>query len=263
LKRLEARSGGRLGVAVVDTGAKREIQYRYEERFPMCSTFKLLAVGAVLTRVDQGKDRLDRNVRFLKTDLVGYSPVTEKHAGGEGMTLKMLCEAAMTQSDNTAANLILASLGGPSGVTQFARTLGDDKTRLDRIEPELNECVPGDPRDTSTPVAMLRDLQKLALGGVLSPASKHQLTEWLVANQTGDARLRAGLPVRWRVGDKTGTGRRGTANDVAITCPPNRVPILISVYLTGSSLDGDERDQLIAAVGHLVGAWSGANGQTR
>jgi beta-lactamase class A len=269
LAAIEHKSGGRLGVAVLDTGtAQSSITHRGDELFPMCSTFKLLAVGAILTRVDAGKEQLDRRITFTAQDLVTYSPITKQHVGGPGtassgttssattkggMTLAEICAAALEYSDNTAANLLLASLGGPSGVTAFARSLGDSVTRLDRTETSLNEALPGDPRDTTTPSAMLGNLRKLALGDQLSAASRDQYIRWLRANTTGDTRLRAGLPKDWTIGDKTGSGDRGTANDVAIAWPPNRAPVLIAAYLTGTTVSPDQRNATIAAVGRAVG----------
>ena len=254
LAKIERESGGRLGVAVLDTLTGARSGHRSDERFPMCSTFKMLAAGAVLSRVDAGKERLDRRIRFEAHDLMAYSPVTKDRVGGDGMNVSELCEAAMTWSDNTAANLLLASMGGPAGLTEFARSIGDTTTRLDRIEPELNEAVPGDLRDTTTPAAMLGNLRTFVLGTALSEASRDQLTRWLVANKTGDARLRAGLPKGWRVGDKTGSGERGTANDVGIAWPPNRAPVIVTAYLTETSGTGGQRDAALAAVGRAVAA---------
>jgi beta-lactamase class A len=170
------------------------------------------------------------------------------------MSIRELCAAAITLSDNTAGNLLLASIGGPAGLTAFARTLGDDMTRLDRIEPDLNEALPGDPRDTSTPMAMLSNLRLLVLGSALSRPSRSQLTEWLVLNKTGDKRLRAGIPTGWKVGDKTGSGARGTTNDLAIIWPQQHAPVLVSVYLTGATQDDDQRNAIIAAVGKNIAA---------
>jgi len=226
--------------------------YRQDEHFPMCSTFKLLLAGAVVARVDAKQEELGRRIRFGKSDLVTYSPTTEKHVGGEGMTVAELCEAAVTLSDNTAANTLLATLGGPEGLTAYVRKLGDATTRLDRNEPTLNTAEPGDVRDTTTPQAMLADLQHLALGDVLTPASRDVFIGWLVANKTGDTRLRAGLPKSWRIGDKTGTGARGTANDVAIAWPSGRAPILIATYLTGSTADEAGRSATLAGVAKAV-----------
>ncbi|MBB4003138.1 class A beta-lactamase [Aurantimonas endophytica] len=258
LAEIEDGLTARLGVAVLDTETGRRWTRRGNERFPMCSTFKAIASGAVLARVDAGEEDLGRRIVFAKSDLVPYSPGTETRVGGEGMTLAELCEAAVTLSDNTAANLILESLGGPSAITAFARSLGDAETRLDRIEPELNEATPGDPRDTTTPDAMVTSLAALTLGGSLSAASTRQFTDWMLANKTGDTRLRAGVPRDWRVGDKTGTGAYGTANDIAILYPPNRKPMIVSVYITETEATIDDRNAAIAAVGQAVAEALGA-----
>ena len=258
MQRIEAASGGRLGVAFLDTSTDEKLGYRTDERFPMCSTFKLLAVAAILARVDKGEEKLDRRIRFQASEVISKSPIITAHVGGEGLSLAELCEAALTLSDNTAANLILAALGGPSGLTGYIRTLGDAVTRLDRIEPALNEAVPGDLRDTTTPRAMVEDLRKLLSGNPLSVASRQQLAAWLVANKTGDARLRAGLPKDWRVGDKTGTGEHGTTNDVAVIWIPmgqyQFAPLILSVYLTQTTADADARNATLASVARAAAA---------
>jgi len=250
---LEHSLGARLGVAMRDTGSGARFAFRAEERFPLTSTFKFLAAAAVLAKVDAGKDTLHRRVVYAKSDLVTYSPETEKHAG-EGMALGAICEAAITLSDNTAGNLMLAAIGGPEGLTRFARKLGDEVTRLDQIETALNEASPGDPRDTTSPSAMLGNLEKLLLGDALETASRERLTAWLIANKTGDTRLRAGLPAGWRVGDKTGAGGNGTANDLAIVWPPGRKPILIAAYLTQCDRGMDARNQALAEVARILTA---------
>ncbi|WP_415914518.1 class A beta-lactamase [Paraburkholderia sp. J41] len=253
LAQIEARTGGRLGVAILDTANGRVQGWRLDTRFPMCSTFKVLLASAVLARKDRGEESLARRIVYAKAQVVPYSPLSGPRAGGEGMTVAGLCEAALTRSDNTAANLLLESIGGPGAVTAFARSLGDPHTRLDRNETTLNEAREGDPRDTTTPAAMVADLRELLLGERLSTASREQLIAWLVANQTGDARLRASLPKDWRVGDKTGTGDNGTANDIAILWPPQRAPLLVTVYLTRATrATPAERDAAIAQVGALV-----------
>jgi beta-lactamase class A len=252
LVRIEAGSGGRLGVAVLDTETGRRYGHRSAEHFPMCSTFKVLACGALLQRVDRGREDLDRRIRFEASEVVTYSPVTQDRVGNDGMTLAELCEAAMTRSDNTAGNLVLASLGGPSAVTAYARSIGDPVTRLDRIETELNEATPGDLRDTTTPDAMAADVHSLVLAGSLSQRSRDRLTMWLIANRTGDAKLRAGVSKDWRVGDKTGGGAWGTTNDVAVLWPPDRKPLIVCVYLTNTKASFDECNATIAAVGRAV-----------
>jgi beta-lactamase class A len=254
MAQLEAKSGGRLGVAVIDSKDGSLSQHRGEERFPMCSTFKVLASAAVLKSAGADLAGLQRRLRFEKSDLVEYSPVTGEHTGGDGMTLAELCEAAITRSDNTAANLLLKNIGGPEGLTSFARSLGDEVTRLDRIETELNEANPGDVRDTTSPNAMAANLRKLLLADALLPAARDQLAAWMAANKTGDTRLRAGLPKDWRVGDKTGTGRHGTNNDIAIVSPPGRPPLIVAAYLTGASLDMTGQNEIIASIGRAVGA---------
>ena len=217
----------------------------------MCSTFKFLAAAVVLKRVDDEQEQLGRLIPVGAGDVVPGSSHIKTPVPG-GLTMAELCEAAMIYSDNTAGNLILASLGGPQAITDYARTLGDTMTRLDRNEPTLNESIPGDPRDTTTPNAMLKNMQALLIGEALSTASKKQLTQWLLGNKTGDTRLRAGLPVGWRVGDKTGTGDRGSTNDIAIIWPPDRAPVLIATYLTETSAAPERRNATIADIARAV-----------
>jgi beta-lactamase class A len=218
----------------------------------MCSTFKLLAVGALLRRVDEGCERLDRFIAYGEADLLGYAPVSRAHVKAGGLPLDVLCQAAIELSDNTAANLILRQIGGPAAVTAFARGLGDPVTRLDRTEPTLNTGASGDPRDTTTPAAMMADLRALSLGDALKPVSRERLNGWLVGCETGKARLRAGFPAGWRVGDKTGTGDNGTANDVATAWAPGG-PILIACYLTEATRASDAaRDAVHADVARIV-----------
>ena len=252
LEALERRHGGRLGVAILDTGSGRQWGHRADERFLMCSTFKLLAVAAVLARVDRGTEHLDRRIVFDESALLAYAPVTRKHAGQPGMTIAALCEAAITVSDNTAANLLLSSVGGPGAVTSYVRGLGDSITRLDRIEPELNIGSPGDVRDTTTPHAMVSTMQKLLMGSVLSAESRSQLLGWLRACSTGAEKLRAGLPADWQAGDKTGSGSHGETNDVAIIWPPQRKPLLVTSYLAASTGNASQRNAVLAAVGRLA-----------
>jgi beta-lactamase class A len=252
LAELEKKSGGRLGVSIFDTASGRSTSHRGDERFPMCSTFKLLAVAALLREVEQGRQRLDRRIRFEPADVVVNSLITKDRTGGDGMSLSEICEAAMTYSDNTAGNLILANIGGPQGLTSFARHIGDSITRLDRIEPELNEAQPGDLRDTTTPSAMIGNVKALVLGKVLSNPSKSLVEKWLVGNRTGDKRLRAGLPADWRCGDKTGSGERGTTNDIGLIWPPNRKPVIVSILLTGTEAAGEQRNNIMADVGRLI-----------
>lgn len=256
LAALEARAGGRLGVAALDTGTGRRVAHRGEERFPLCSTFKVLLAGAMLARVERGQERLDRPIAYTGADLLEYAPVTAARASEGRMTVEALCAAAVEASDNTAANLLLEALGGPPELTAFARRLGDSVTRLDRTEPTLNTALPGDTRDTTSPLAMMETLKVLLLGDALEPASRQRLEGWMRASTTGRDRLRAGLPTSWTVGDKTGAGGQGTVNDVAILRPPGRAPILVAAYYTGSRAPLRNRDAVLAEVGRLVATLS-------
>lgn len=248
---LEHRHGGRLGIAVLDTGTGQHVSHRADERFLMCSTFKLLLAAAVLARVDRGQEQLDHRVVFGKDVLLEYAPVTSQHVGAPGMTLAELCQAAVTVSDNTAANVLLAHLGGPAVVTSFARQLGDPLTRLDRTEPELNVPTADGLSDTTTPNAMLANLQKLTLGDALSDASRQQLIDWLCQTSTGKTLLRVGVPKDWRIGEKTGSGVT-QRNDVAIMWPPNRKPLLIAAYYANPPASDEQRAAVLAEAGRIV-----------
>jgi beta-lactamase class A len=252
LAEIGAREGGRLGVFMRDTGAGATIEHRADERFPMCSTFKLLAAAAALRRVDQGAERLDRTIAYGPSDLLDYASIAKAHVAAGGMTLADLCAAAIDWSDNTAANLVLQTIGGPAGFTAFARSLGDDVTRLDRNEPSLNEATPGDPRDTTSPRAMAASMQRVLVGDALSESSRRQLQAWLVDDKVGDKRLRAGLPPSWRIGDKTGSGDRGSTNAVAIIWPPGRAPLIATVYYTESSAPMEARNAIHQEIGALI-----------
>jgi len=231
---IETRLGGRVGVFALDTASGRHLAHRPDDRFAMCSTFKWVLAAAVLAGVDRGVQALDTPVAYGADDLLAYAPVTRAHLAAGSMTVEALAQAAVTVSDNTAANLLLARIGGPQGLTAFVRSLDDPETRLDRNEPTLNSNDPGDPRDTTTPRAMVGLLRRVLCGDALLPVSRERLLGWLRGSETGRERLRAGLPSAWIVGDKTGTGLRGAANDVAIATPPGRAPILIAAYLSDS-----------------------------
>ena len=251
LARLEQMNGGRLGVAVLDTATGERSGYRRNERFPMCSTFKFLLASAVLQRVDRSQEALDRAVAIPSKPLLFNSPLTEPHAGGT-MTISALCHAALTQSDNTAANLLLETVGGPDAITRFSRSIGDGVTRLDRTETSLNESLAGDPRDTTSPAAMVEDLHSLLLGDVLSQAARNQLRDWMEANVTGLERLRANLPVGWRAADKTGSNGEHTTNDIAILWPDGKPPVIIAAYITQCKGPESKRNAMLAGIGKLV-----------
>ncbi|CAM3181644.1 class A beta-lactamase [Methylobacterium mesophilicum] len=265
LAEIERRLGGRLGVSA-GTQERVLLSHRADELFPMCSTFKALAVAAILARVDAGSESLDRAVGFGPGILLSYAPVTRKvveAGGGTGrMTISDLCAAAIVWSDNSAANLLLTALGGPEALTVWLRGTGDTRTRLDRDEPTLNTALPGDPRDTTSPEAMRQTLGRVLLGPVLSAASRGQLEAWMVGCQTGAKRLRGGLPPDWIVGDKTGSGDNGTFNDVAILrpsgSPPGRAPVLACVYVTGATAPAAAVEAAYAEIGRLMAARVGA-----
>ena len=252
LAAIEKTSGGRLGVCILDTASGAKYGHRAGERFPMCSTFKLLAAALVLHRVDAGQEQLERRIPIAASDILPHSPTTQQHIGPQGLPIAALCEASIIISDNAAANLMLASFGGPAGLTAYLRSLGDTVTRLDRNEPDLNESTPGDVRDTTTPEAMLATMQKLTLGSALSDASRKLIVQWLLANTTGDRRLRALLPPGWRVGDKTGTGAHGSTNDIGLIWPPGRAPLLVTAYLTATQQPAAQREAALAQVGQLA-----------
>ncbi|QES44021.1 class A beta-lactamase [Streptomyces venezuelae] len=244
LRALEESYPGRIGVHALHTGTGAVVAYRADERFAIASTFKVLAAAAILRRArEQEPGLLDVLIRYGRDDLITYSPRTEMHLE-TGMTVRELCDATITYSDNSAANLLMRRIGGPAGVTEFARSLGDSRTRLDRWETDLNTNIPGDRRDTTTPAAMTANLRKLVLGKALHPLDRGQLTRWLVENTTGDKRIRAGVPKEWRVGDKTGSPAYGGVNDVAVAWPPKQAPLVISVYTTRLDPDTPGEDRI-------------------
>lgn len=252
LSELEKQTGGHVGVAAIDVATNKKIEYHAEKRFLMCSTFKVMAVAAVLKRVDENKEKLDRFVRYDEAQLLEYAPVTRMHVKEGGMTLEALCAAAISLSDNTAANLLLETIGGPKGFTEFARSLGDRFTRLDRMEPELNMATQGDERDTTTPAAMCQSLQRLLMSDVLSKESRARLEGWMVANETGSKMVRANVPADWRVGDKTGRSGKGATNDIAIVRPPTGGPIFIAIYVVDPNESQELRDELVAKTAKIA-----------
>ncbi|MHA4816785.1 class A beta-lactamase [Streptomyces aculeolatus] len=252
LAALEREYDARLGVYAVDTGSGREVAYRAGERFPYASTFKALAAGIVL-RTHSARE-LNEVVTYSADDLIAHSPVTGEHVG-TGMTLRDLCEAAVRYSDNAAANLVLAELGGPAGMDAELEALGDDVTRMVRDEPELSRWDPDDTRDTSTPRALAQDLRALVLDDALDRRDRARLAEWLRTNTTGDTLIRAGVPETWRVGDKTGTGSTyGARNDIAVLWPPDRAPIVLAVMTNRTQRDAEPDDALLADAASAVAA---------
>ncbi|WP_406864552.1 class A beta-lactamase [Streptomyces sp. HUAS MG47] len=248
LRTIESERDVRIGAFAYDTGTGRTLAHRADESFAMLSVFKAFAAAAILQkarRTDPGL--LDRRLHWTTTDEVADSPVTAGR-GETGMTVAELCHAAVTRSDNTAGNLLLKQLGGPAGLTRFFRSLGDPVSRLDRWEPHLNQWQPGERRDTTTPAAVGPAFTRLVAGRALAPADRDQLNAWLRANETGDARIRAGLPPDWTVGDKTGTAvaAYGGAHDVAVAVPPGGAPVIL-VVLTRRTTAGAQPDSVAVA----------------
>jgi beta-lactamase class A len=251
LAALESATGGRLGVAALNTGGGAQVNYRADERFAFCSTFKLLAASALLKRSETETGLLEQRIVYTKSEVAPYSPITAKHAG-EGMALSDICAAGLQYSDNTAANVMIRLLGGPPGVTAFARSIGDEEFRLDRWETSLNDAVPGDPRDTTTPAAMMQDLQRLALGDGFGVPERARLVGWMRGNTTGEKRIRAGVPAGWSVADKTGSGDYGTTNDIGVVWPPGRAPIVLAIYFTQHAKAAPFRDDVVATAARIV-----------
>lgn len=256
LAAVEKQVGGRLGVAALNTATGKRIEYRSNERFAMCSTYKLLLVAAILEKADREQGLLNRAIQYTQDDLLEWVPITRERLKYNDfqeakITIAELCEAAIQLSDNTAANLLLKIIGGPENFTAFALSLQDSVTRLDRNEPTLNNVIPGDNRDTTSPLAMLNSMQKVLLGNVLSVQTQQQLIKWLKESKTGLKRLRAGLPSTWNTADKTGTGEN-SANDIAITWPPGSQPILITAYLSECKAPIQARETALAEVARVA-----------
>ncbi|MFE3739655.1 class A beta-lactamase [Streptomyces sp. NPDC059134] len=248
-KKLESKFDARLGVYALDTGTNRELAFRADERFAYCSTFKALQAGAVLKKHKLAG--MGQRINYTEDDMVPDSPVTKNHVD-TGMTVGELADASVRHSDNTAANLLFDTIGGPSGLGAFLKTIGDDVTQVDRYEPDLNEATPGDTRDTSTPRALAKDLRSLVLGDVLGKEEKALLTKWLTTNVTGANLIAAGMPDGWTVGDKSGGGRYGTRNDIAVVWPDQGAPIVVAVMSTRDEPDATRDDALVAGAASVV-----------
>ena len=253
LAKLEASSGGRIGIYAMNMANNKLIQYRADERFPFCSTSKLMVVAAILNKSESDSTLLQKRIKYSKeyVDKSGYAPITKQHISN-GMTIAELCAAAIDYSDNVAMNLLIKNAGGIAAVNKYARSINDNKFNLSRLEPELNTAIPNDVRDTTTPAAMGNSLQRLVLGDALQSSQREKLITWLKNNTTGDARIRAGVPKGWIVADKTGTGDHGTSNDIGVIWSPNGSPIVLVIYTTQSKNDATSRDKLIASATRIV-----------
>ncbi len=263
LRSIEARSGGKLGVCFVDTHDGQHVGHRIDERFGMCSSFKLPLAAVVLSDADHGRLRLDEVIPYTRADVIDHSPVAQSNLGKGGMTIEEMARAAQEQGDNTAANLLLKRLGGPAAFTAALRRMGDRITKLDRFEPEMNNVQPGEEHDTTTPYAMAQLLSRILTGSLLKSASRDKLIGWMIATETGTARLRAGLTKGWRAGDKTGScwgkDAPNRINDVAIAWPPSGAPFIITAYFVSPVLADSLRDEdqaVLADVGKVAADWA-------
>lgn len=253
LQQLEQEYHGHLGIAAINTATNRKILFNDNRRFPFCSTGKVMVVAAILKKSESNPQLLQQKIHYTAQEVKssGYAPITAKHVTN-GMTVAELARAALDYSDNGAMNQLLKLAGGAQNVTEFARTLNDNKFNLIRSEPQLNSAIPGDIRDTTTPLAMAVSLQQLALESALNLPQQQHLQQWLKANTTGDKRIRAGVPQDWIVGDKTGTGSYGTTNDVAVIWPPHAKPIVVVIYFTQDKKDASPQDEVLAKATKII-----------
>ena len=251
IEKVESRVSARIGVAVYDTETNEMWSYKGDERFPMMSTFKTLACANLLYDSENEGLDLESKVRVESNELIAWSPITKEFVGKD-ISLKDACTATMEMSDNTAANIVLAGIDGPNGLTEFLRSTGDNKTRLNHIEPDLNHARPGDVRDTTTPNTMVKTLNDLVYGNVLSEASKAQLKTWMKDNKVSDGMIRSILPDGWNIADRSGAGAYGSRAITAIVWCETRAPLIISISLTETELTIPERDTVINEIGELI-----------
>ncbi|MDI5961224.1 class A beta-lactamase [Streptomyces sp. SL13] len=249
---LETEYHAKLGVWALDTGDNRTVTWHSTTRIAYASTYKALAAAALLR--NDSTAQLDRTVTYTSADLQSYAPITKQHVK-TGMTVRALCDAAIRYSDNTAGNLLLRRLGGPAGLQSALRAIGDTTTHVDRYEPDLNDAVPGDVRDTSTPSALGEDLRQYAVATALPGDRRTELDQWLRGDTVGATLVRAGVPSGWTVGDKSGAGDYGTRNDIAVVWPPHRAPLIVVVMSTRTGSKDTYNDALIAKAAKVaVGA---------
>jgi beta-lactamase class A len=232
----ERQSGGHIGVYAENLKTGKKLAWRADERFVMCSTFKASLAALTLSRADRGKEDLERMIAYGAGDIQDfYAPVARQNLAKGRMSVGEMCEAAVELSDNACANLLLASGGGPAALTKFWRSTGDRVSRLDHNEPVLNRSKPGDPHDTTTPMAMAGNLRRFLLGDVLSARSRGRLLDWMIACKTGANRLRGGLPAAWQIADKTGNNGSDAAGDIAMAWPAPDRPVVICGYTQGGT----------------------------
>ena len=252
IRRIEEELGGRVGVSVLDTHGHRHIAHRSTERFALCSTFKALLAAAVLARVDDRSISGSTLLPLPQGPLLPTSPIATAHLSAGRIPVLTACEAVVSHSDNSAANLLLELIGGPAAMTRYFRSLGDDVSRLDRYEMALNSNIAGDERDTTTPDAMTRNLRAVLLDDALTPPSRTMLTDWMLREQRGAARIRAGVPAGWRVANKPGTSANGATNDIAVVWPPGRRPMVMAIYVNAPSVPRANGESTIARVARIA-----------
>ena len=249
----EKTTGGHVGIYAENTATGATLAWRADERFVMCSTFKASLAALVLQKVDRHQDSLQATIHFTKADVPDWhAPVAQANLARGALSVADMCRAAVEQSDNTCATLLLDRVGGPSAVTAFWRSAGDDVSRLDDPEPFLNRVPLGDDRDTTTPRAMAANLKRLVLGDLLSDRSRTELKSWLLGSVTGFERLRAGLPPNWVVGDKTGNNGRDAAGDIAIAWPSPAAPIVACMYTRGGRPSEHDFNDVFATAGRTI-----------
>jgi len=251
IEEIERQLDARIGVSIYDVTDNKLWNYNGDTRFPLMSTFKTLACAKLLDDVEKGLQSFSTPTVITKSSLVKWSPVTKKHIG-EKFTLKQACSAAMIMSDNTATNIVLTGIKGPKALTQFMRSIGDEVTRLDRVEPFLNEALDGDKRDTTTPNAMVKSLDTLLFGDALSQASKYQLKQWMIDNKVTGSLLRSVLPENWSIADRSGAGGYGSRGITAVVWSDKRSPLIISIYLTQTDASFAQRNKAIANIGKEI-----------
>lgn len=278
---------GTLGIAVMDLATRELRGVNADRPMPMQSVFKLPLAIVVLDAVDRGQLSLDDKVTLTKEQLsVAHSPIADAFPGKSDYTVEELVRAAVAQSDNSAADILMKRIGGPAAVTQFFQRHNIPSFRLDRYEYELQPQLVGlpefkgqwigmkafdeaqaavpvetqraslriylaDPRDRVTPADTVRLLALLADGKLLTPASTAKLMEILEGTVTGADRLKAGIPAGAKLFHKTGTGPTvdgvaSATNDVGIIETPDGHRIAVAVYLAGSNLPPEQRAALIA-----------------
>ena len=251
IRKIESELNSHIGVSILTVNSNESWSYKGNERVPLTSTFKTLLCANLLSNADKGNIALDEKVAVEKDKLITYSPVIEKHIG-KSVSLYDSCSATMTTSDNTAANIVLQKIGGPITLTKFIRNIGDDITRLDRYEPELNEGKPGDLRDTTTPNAITKTLNELLFGSALSEESQNQLKQWMIDNKVSDHLLRSILPSDWIIADRSGAGGYGSRSITSVFWPENTSPFIVSIYITQTKASFEQRNEAIVKIGKAI-----------